>query len=793
MSDYYSSADKHFRKKRFFLILYFILTLIYQCFAWGTGCLGFTRKFKKVPDNKFAGFFSRYLFLMDYQNTIDKINKEIKKTKDEYSILLKSETKIYLTCESSTKNLLSKVEYDELPKVMNFYNTLPLLTKNFNEMLNSTEFMIFKKIRGILVYVFYNKVQINYCINFLNTNDTPDNFVNQQAKLCNTLAENLEHMIIESITGSSDQRNQDSDDFEVAENVKMYIDDILADVWEKTQFISDYISNFVLLPLLEEFKTKIVELTDDHLLYRNLNSASNIYSNINSIYNQKPEIFLILHSYFGENIDYLSSPLTSKALHELYTSYLFKNSIPKYPKYEGISSLLQERLESIMTHFVKYLINYEKEYRIYQRKKNGLIKLATVFDVVISNICTKPITQNEKGYIKTPSSFNMKDFFRFFGIDICITYFSSYLEDESDNIDELKSRECGLHKISATEQHNTFKQSSNCDGLHFLQIPERPKFYKLESDTIRLVYDEAIKNYYMAITSFESIHASFKRSTKILQNQLDQLEFLNTVYSDILKHGYNEFLVPKILYGRALLIYLEIENLNTSGNSTKVHMKSASRTIVDTEESIRVIDMAKESFDDLNVAIHSLKESIRSRTGGKGIKNLKAKMLPTKKRLKNNVYEPLFSIENYVNKLESKLLSAKVKIVEVEEKISFLMGDLQTLKLPDDFDSNIKSYSNKLSQIMECSNPTGNYIMDLCKTVLIQAPYILDFVDNDVKHYKDLLASIMKNISDIKGLMQKYELDWREYMNLLSEIPKFCEKQASDIQDLDTKIRIILG
>ena len=94
---------------------------------------------------------------------------------------------------------------------------------------------------------------------------------------------------------------------------------------------------------------------------------------------------------------------------------------------------------------------------------------------------------------------------------------------------------------------------------------------------------------------------------------------------------------------------------------------------------------------------------------------------------------------------------------------------------------------------MECSNPTGNYIMDLCETVLRQAPYTLDFIDNDVKHYKDLLASIMKNISDIKELMQKYELDWKEHMNLLSEIPKFCEKQASDIQDLDTKTRIILG
>ncbi|OII71498.1 hypothetical protein cand_032110 [Cryptosporidium andersoni] len=793
MSDYYSSTDGNFRKKRFFLILYFISTLIYQCFAWGTGCMGSTRKFKKASVNKFADFFSRYLFLMDYQNTINKINKEIKKTKDEYSVLLKSENKIYLICESSTKNLLSKVEFDELPKIMNLYNTLPLLTKNFNEMLNSMEFMIFKRIQGMLVYVFYNKVQINYCIKFSNTNDTPDNVVNQQVKLCNILAKNLEHMIIDSITGSSGQRNQDSDHFEVAENVKMYIDDILADVWKKTQFISDHISNLVLLPLLEKFKIRIVELTDDNLLSRNLNSTSDIYSNINSIYNQKPEVFLILHSYFGENIDYLSSPLTSKALHELYTSYLFKNLIPEYPKYEGISGLLQERLESIMTHFVKYLINYEKEYRIYQRKKSGLIKLVTIFDVVISNICTKPITQNEKGYIKIPSSFNMKDFFRSFGIDICITHPSSYLEDKSDNIDELKSRECGLHEISTTEQHNTFKQSSNCHKLHSLQISERPKFYKLESDTIRLVYDEAIKNYYMAITSFESIHVSFKKSTKILQNQLDQLEFLNMVYSDILKHGYNEFLVPEFLYSRALLIYLEIENLNISGNSTKIHMKSVLKTIVNTEESIRVLEMVKESFSDLNVAIHSLKESIRNRTRCKGIKNLKVRMLPTKKKLKNNVYEPLFIIENSVNELESESLSAEVKIVEVEEKVSSLMGDLQTLKLPDNFDSNMKSYSNKLSQIMECSNPTGNYIMDLCETVLRQAPYTLDFIDNDVKHYKDLLASIMKNISDIKELMQKYELDWKEHMNLLSEIPKFCEKQASDIQDLDTKTRIILG
>lgn len=728
------------------------------------------------------------------------LNREISNTITSQKRMFPRGENVQLICENSLLRLLKENMVDSKA----FSNEMSVLrlsiskwNRNFKLLQESDEVRTFREFVSFLDYVDSRRFEIDFCIRLLNNLQYPlekitdKDSLKRKEQLCIKLRQEIEEFISTKLSchssGVLKQCNKG-----VNEIFKTATDSIYSELDQSISEINKYNKVFNLILFLDELRGNLGrsrELEPFLTLKKFVNSDALKTIDGNTLNN----IINGLHEYLPENIVFVSSPLSKILLIELNIAKKQLENLNRCSKYEHIMVPLKKKLIYMMKSTAKVLTSYERSFKELRGVLKHVSYINLVFDKNMVDLCAFDF-ENDKNEL----------------------YYLSMLDDVL-NDKNLNNQSSSKAKINMTETDQnlqyyktksgsgTLLENRNTRGLPF--FPEsgendilKEKFLnKLSIKDIQ----KLIRHINLLTDELYQVYIHISNSTNNMLNSLEKLQFTNKVYLEIIESSTESESVPKSLYSYSYLLSLNITmSLKKNSYQMKKHVSDRRKQVanaltpVDIKPNIRseIGEASEEAINKILNIIVSLRQTVHERTQGSGLKNIKARLPTTKKRLYKEVLSPLKCIEDHLLNLKRSNEDAMNKMADIEKQVEQIQKNGKIPISSSIMVEKLEKYIKPLNFIMKCSviKENSEHYED-CKQVISQAPHLLKHIHSLIKENNKTILNQMDICNNLNAKLEAHSKEWNRHLNWVRDIPRICNDQLSNINKLDSNMRMILG
>lgn len=727
------------------------------------------------------------------------LNSKLENTVATQKRILSKEESVKLVCESSLLRLLKEniVDSKTFSSEMSvFRDSIHLWTKNFNILQESDQVRTLKEFIYFLDYINTKKFEIDFCIRLLknfqnqqeNMFDNKDSFIRKK-DLCVGLQQDIEHFISTKLSshllGVLKQHNKDIGDiFQVAAK------SIHNDLSQAINRVNKCSKVFNLILLLDEHK-KNLSRSKELEPYLTLSGFID-QDTMKSIEQNIIGSIIELQEYLPENTIFVSSPLSKIVLMELNRANKQLKQLKNCLKYKHILVPLEKKLIYMMKSVSNVLVLYEQSFEILRETLAHVSYINITYDKNLVDLCSYNFEKNKKeleSLSQLDNILNDRDF-----------------DKSSLSKTKLNPTKILPHQFSKTKSsQGVLLENRNAKGLPFfpdfkkIDILQEKFSDKLSSKEIQ----KLIQHINLLANELDHVYMYINNSTSIMLNSLEKLQFTNKVYSEIILSSAKNESVPSSLYSYSYLLSLDItmslkKNLSRlkkegsdKGNQTNNIFKS-----IDVSPDLRneLVESSEEAINKVISIIASLRQTVDERTQGSGLKNIKARLPTTKRKLRKEVLSPLINIEDHLNNLKQSSVHANNKMINIEKQIELIKKNSAPQVNSSKTTAKLEKFIKPLNLIMKCSvvKETSEQF-ESCKEVISQAPYLLKRVHSLIKENNEVVLSQEKIFNKSNAKLDALVKEWNRHLNWVRDIPKLCNDQLSTMNKLDSSTRMILG
>lgn len=758
---------------------------------------------KKAENNE------RYKNLLDYFVEKSKftsnaelvhLNSKLESTITSQKRIFFKEEKVQYVCENSLLRLLKQNMADSKTfstEMSVLRDSIHLWTKNFKFLEESNEVRTFKEFISFLDYINTKKFEIYFCIRILNNlqnhqdyiiNDKDKDSLRRKKNLCIELKQEIENFISTKLShhsfGILKQHDKNFEVFQIAANsIHNELDQAIHQVNKCSKL-------FNLILFLDEHK-------------RNLNRSKKLesYLTLNGFIDKNllkkidrnvlSTIIIELQEYLPENTIFVLSPLSKIVLMELNKANQQLKCLDKCRKYEHILVPLKRKLVYMIKSISNILVLYERSFEILREVLTYVSYINVVYDKNLVNLCSSNF-KNNKNELDT------------------IYLLDQVLNDNGINNKFLNNTRfyptslLSLQYSKAKSRPGILLENRNTKGLPF--FPDFKKIDILEekfSDKPSVIeIQKLIQHINLLANELDQVYIYVSNSTNIMLNSLEKIRFTNKVYSEIIDSSTKNESVPNSLYSYSYLLSLDITMSLKKRSQIKRQgfernnqaMNILKSTNVKPDLRIELGEASEEAINKILNIIASLRQTVYERTQGSGLKNIKARLPTTKKKLRNEVLSPLTSIEDHLLNLKRSSIDANNKMISIEKQIKLIQKNSSAQVISSNAISKLEKYIKPLNIIMKCSvvKKTSEQF-ERCKEVISQAPYLLEHIHSLIKENNKTIIGQQEIYDKTNAKLKSLIKEWNRNLNWVRDIPKLCNDQLPTMNKLDSNTRMILG
>ncbi|KAH8584952.1 uncharacterized protein ELE39_000903 [Cryptosporidium sp. chipmunk genotype I] len=729
-----------------------------------------------------------------------KLNSKLENTVSSQKRIFSKQENVQLICENSLLRLLKEniVDSKTFSSEMSVLrDSIHLWTKNFNVLQESDEVRTFKEFISFLDYINTKKFEIDFCIRLFNNLqnhkgniiDGKDSLIRKK-NLCIDLKQEIENFVSTRLSNHSleilRQHNKDIGDvFQVAAR------SIHNDLNQAINQVNKCSKVFNLILLLDEHKKNLYR-SKELESYFTLNNFidkdalksvdKNIFSNV----------FIELQEYLPENTLFVSSPLSKIILMELNKANKHLGHLNDCSKYKHILIPLKRKLIYMMKSISNVLVSYEKSFEILRETLMHVSYINVTYHKNMVDLCSYNFEKNKKeleGLSLLDNVLNDKDFDSKF---LSRKKFSQ-VKMSPFQFSKTKSRQGALLENRNTKGLPFFPDSNKIDIL-------QEKFSeKLSAKEVQ----KLIQHISLLAKELDHVYTYINNSTSIMLNSLEKLQFTNKVYSEIIESSTNAESVPSSLYSYSYLLSLDITmslkknlfHLKKQGSEKRNQTSNIFKSInVNPELRNELVEASEEAINKVLNIIASLRQTVHERTQGSGLKNIKARLPTTKKKLRKEVLSPLISIKDHLNNLRRSSIDANNKMINIEKQIKLIKKNGIVQLNSSNTTVKLEKFIKPLNLIMKCSvvKETSEQF-ESCKEVISQASYLLKRIHSLIKEHNETVLIQQEIFNKSNAKLEALVKEWNRHLNWIKDIPNLCNDQLSTMNKLDSNTRMILG
>ncbi|OII74587.1 uncharacterized protein cubi_00140 [Cryptosporidium ubiquitum] len=749
----------------------------------------------------------RYKYLLDYFVEMSKftsnvelvnLNSKLESTITFQKRIFYKEERVQHVCENSLLRLLKRNMADSKTfssEMSVLRDSIHLWTKNFRFLQESDEVRTFKEFISFLDFINTKKFEIDFCIRLMNSLQNPqDNITDnkdslkRKKNLCVELRQEIEDFISTKLShhsfGVLKQHNKNFEVFKIAaSSIHNELDQAINQVNKCSKL-------FNLILFLDEnrrslYRSKELEPYFTLKDFVDKDALKSIDRNILS------SIIIELQDYLPENTIFPSSPLSKIVLMELNKANQRLKRLGKCHKYDHILVPLKKKLIYMMKSVASVLILYERSFEILREILMYVSYINIVYDKNMVGLCSNKLEKNKN---KLDSLSLLNEILNDKEFD------SKFL-----NKTKLYPTKITLFQYSKTKSRKgALLENRNTKGLPF--FPDSRKVAILEekfSDKPSITeIQKLIQHINLLSNELDHVYIYISNSTNIMLNSLEKLQFTNKVYSEIIESSTKDESVPNSLYSYSYLLSLDItmslkkrlrqikkEDFEKRKQTNNI-MKS-----VDVKPELRneLEEASEEAINKVLNIISSLRQTVYERTQGSGLKNIKARLPTTKKKLRKEVLSPLTSIEDHLLNIKKSKIDANNKMINIEKQVKLIQNSNFQMESPDII-SKLEKYIKPLNLIMKCSVvKVTSEEFESCKEVISQAPYLLKHIHSLIKEKNETILNQREIYNKTNAKLESLTKEWNRHLNWVRDIPKLCNDQLPTMNKLDSNTRMILG
>lgn len=728
------------------------------------------------------------------------LNRKIGSTITSQKQMFTSGENVQLICENSLLRLLKENIVDS----KTFSNEMSVLresigiwNKSFKLLQESDEVRTFREFMFFLDYIDSKKFEIDFCIRLLNNLQHPPDIINdkdslkRKEELCIKLRQEIEYFISKKLSCHSSGVLKQCNKC-INEIFKTATGSIYNELDQLINQINKYSKMFNIILLLEELKRNLGK-SRELKPYLNLKDFVDNVSFKMIDENTLSNIIIELHEYLPEGTVFVSSPLSRTVLIELNIAKKQLESLNGCSKYEHIMVPLKKKLIYIMKSIANVLVSYEKSFKALRGVLKNVSYINLVFDKNVVDLCSYDFEKDKK------------ELYSLSLLDDLLS--DKNLNNQSSNKAELHIREIGKQsQYSKTKSGSgNLLENRNIKGLPFLPDSKendvlREKFSdKLSVEEIR----KLVQQINSLTDEIDRTYIYISNSTNIMLNSLEKLQFTNKVYLEIIESSTGDESIPKSLYSYSYLLYLDI-TMSIKKNSYKMKKQASdikkqienALTSVDIKPNLRseIGEASEEAINKILNIIVSLRQTVHERTQGSGLKNIKARLPTTKKRLYKEVLSPLKCIEDHLLNLKRSNEDVMNKMANIEKQMKQIQKNKEIPVSSSNIIEKLEKYIKPLNYIMKCSviKETSEHYED-CRHIISQAPHLLKHVHSLIKENNKTILNKKDIYNKSNAKLEALSKEWNRHLNWVRDIPRICNDQLSTMNKLDSNMRMILG
>ncbi|KAF7457686.1 putative secreted protein, signal peptide [Cryptosporidium felis] len=748
---------------------------------------------------------SVYGNLLDYFTEMSKLtghyklirlNRYLTSTLNSKERIFSEKERIQFVCENS---LLRLMKIGEINSKL-FSNEMSILrsairswVKDIESLQKSDEIDTFRDLISFLEFINSKKFEIDFCIRLLDNLKASDGYFGDDKEafkrkltLCSSLRDEVENSFSEKIPNYSSILKKSGRN--PKDMLETSTSSIHSEILKRTKKVNMQSKIFDLILFLDNNKCKI-EKYNALETFLNLNNFIDKDSLKLIDHDGLSSIVIEVQDYLPENTMFVSSPLSKKALVELSTAKKHLSRIQKCSKYESILLPLKKKLIFMMKSAGEAIVSYEKGFNFLRGVSKYVIDLKSIYDRSILSLCTYDIKNYKLNETSSIDLYTSKE--------QNTQNYKSLLSHSPYNSATFANNNTGLWRPEAISGRRNIK------GLPYLPISEQKS--KLGEFSEKFSFRDihrVIHSMNIAAEEYNQTYLYIKNSTDIMVNFLKKLQFTNSIYSDIIESSLSADSNPNSLYSYSYILYLDIKMslINNSANKNKsiTNKVNSNSELKFGGVSPELRDKVRELSEDVVIKIHniinSLRDTLHKRTQGSGLKNIRARLPTTRKRLNREVLSPLKGIEDHLLNLKKSSEDAIKKMIYIEKQIELIKKSENNMVSPSSTILQLEKYIKPLNLVMKCStvNDSSDQF-ESCRDVILQAPSLLKHIHMAIKKNKKAIEDQREVYEKSRTQLDSLVKEWSRHLNWVKEIPKLCDDQLPSINRLDSAARMILG
>ncbi|KAJ1610665.1 putative signal peptide-containing secreted protein [Cryptosporidium canis] len=724
------------------------------------------------------------------------LSRKLSNTIASQSKMLSSGEKVQLICENSLLRLLkgNLVDSNAFSNYMSVLrDSISLWDKSFKLLQESDEVRTFREFVYFLDFIDTRKFEIDFCIRLLSNLHHPMNegdrdSLRRKENLCVGLKEEIEDFISKKLSfhssGVLEQLNKN-----ISEMFKAATGSIHNELDKSINRVNRYNRVFNLILFLNNLRRSLDKSKEfePYLTLKDIVDGDSLKANDESEFSQ---VLIELHEYLPENTMFVLSPLSKIVLFELRTASEQLKMLNGCSKYEHIAVPLKKKLIYMIKSITGVLVSYEKSFKVLRGILKHVSYINLVFDKNMADLCTYDFDNNNEPYN--------------------ITLLDEIL---TDNFDHKASGRMKPHPTEIRKHYQYSKsklesgallENRNMRGLPFFPDSKENDIFREKMSEKPSVNDiqKLIQHINLLADELNHAYIYINNSTNIMLSSLEKLKFTNKVYFEIIQSSTESNAVPSSLYSYSYLLSLDI-TMSLKKNVCQIKMqaldnkKNATTTLnsVQIKPSLRSEygESSEEAINKILNIIVSLRQTVHERTQGSGLKNIKARLPTTKKRLYKEVLFPLKCIEDHLLNLKRSNEDAINKMLQIEKQIKQIQINNKA-PIPTDNISKLEKYIRPLNFIMKCSVvKEGSEHYEDCRQVLSQAPQILKYVHSLIQENNKTVLNQKELCKRSYAKLESFVKEWNRHLNWIRDVPRICNDQLPTMNKLDSNMRMILG